>query len=250
MDWSLESDLSKYNNVIKLKLNNIFGSRIGDFLEVVKSSKLGTLTNAKEVLEIISESDYADQLTRFFPFVFEMIVNELIHRIIGTEYIFRNTSSLKLNNKNEKEFDGIFENEKELLIVESKFHKKNMIKWEEYRKEKLRDDCAKYFFVEKLEFIKEWQLENDNNKELKLVFVSANGFWKDAYENINTIDGNHKHDLFDFLTTANDLIELCKKRNISSKPYSEWLTKYYIRNLKSKTQELEDIDIIEEIIEF
>ena len=243
MDYWLESETSKYNNIIKLKLSTIFGSRINSFLEILKTSKIEKISDAQEILNIVEKSDYADQLTRFFPFVFETIINELLNRMFERKYNYTTGKTIKLQNGEFKEFDGWFESRDEIILVESKFYKKNMIKWDERtKKNKLKNTCAKYFFIDKITFVLRWQSENNDKRKLKAIFVSANGFWKDVHKNIEKINTNYATSQVPLITTATELLEKCKANGIPIKPYNEWLNRYYIRkNLQVDSDEDEEI---------
>jgi hypothetical protein len=242
MDYWIENEISKYNNIIRLKLSTIFGSRINSFLEILKTSKIEKLSDAQEILDIVEKSDYADQLTRFFPFVFETIINELLNRLFERKYNYTTSKTIRLKNGDYKEFDGWFESDDEIILVESKFYKKNMIKWEERtKKDKLKNTCAKYFFVDKTSFILRWQSENNDKRELKAIFVSANGFWKDVHENIEQINISYVTPQVPLIITATELLEKCKAKGIAVTPHNEWLNRYYIRkNLQIHIDEDEE----------
>jgi hypothetical protein len=224
----LENRIKKENEAVLLKLNNIFGSRISRFLEIMSAYQLGSLADVSELLQIIKSTKNAKQLVRFIPFGFELIVN------ITLNHIFQNNKPpfslkqkvLKIGNKS-KQIDGYFEDDQSIYIVESKLYKSKIV-WEKLNsKGKIQDYCLKYFFMNKYEFIKEWCEVNNKNKIIKMCFVSSNGFWQ-IEEGMNTIY-SQIHSMGDLSLTVSleDLISYAKNNSITIKELSDWVEMYY-----------------------
>lgn len=247
IDYGVEKQILSSNKVLILKLSNIFGSRIKDFLNAIGLTAIDSIADASDILQIVESSGFANQLTRFFPFVFEQIINEMILKVLGDSFAYSHGKKLHLRNGDTKEFDGWFESTTEILIVESKFHKKNLIKWEDIdSRGNLRDHCLKYFFIEKYRFVQVWKRERNLSKNVKMVFVSANGFYKEVGNHISEIPTDTNHSIFSQMMTASELIKLCGDRNIPSlREHKDWLRKYYIR--KSGTADSTESTTDEEV---
>jgi hypothetical protein len=71
------------NRYIAFTLSNIFGSKFKNFLDVIKIKDLDGLKNAQEILEIVENTGYANQLSRFFPYVFEALISEVLNKIFN-----------------------------------------------------------------------------------------------------------------------------------------------------------------------
>jgi hypothetical protein len=243
IDFVLEKEILLENKTLLLKLSNIFGSRIKDFLNAIGLLDIDTMADAKTILNIVESSGHAKQLTRFFPFVFEQIINEIIHFLLRDAYTFNHGVKKKLLDGKYKEFDGWFENENEILVIESKYHRKNMIKWEEYdSKGKLNNDCVKYFFDNKYKFLQIWKMERKIKKNIKMVFVAANGFYKNVNEHSSEIPADCIHSILPSLMKAQDLIDICQSKGISIPDHKAWLKEYYIR--KSNATQATEIEVI------
>lgn len=251
---SFEKKLKIENKVIILELSNIFGSRIDYFLNLLEyeaKDKLNDL-NSKvlEVIETLGQNDFAKTLISFIPFVFESLVNEVLGLLVSTSnkqvsFIRRFISVDGIS----KQFDGYYEDDHNLYLVESKFHKRNKIKWESFNSKKKTDnDCMKYFFVDKYEHAKKYLESKKQVKNVNMCYISANGFWKDVSEKMAVVNQNIKP-IMSKLQLYNDvsgIIAIAKSMNISVKEHEKWFEKYYIKNEK---QEIID-EFEEEIIIF
>jgi len=230
--YSVERKILKENEIVILKLNTIFGSRITKFLEILHAHQIGNLVDLTNLIQVIESTNHAEQIVQFVPFAFELIVNATLNKILENDIkiISLKQNKLKVNGKT-KEFDGFFEDEKCLYFVESKMYKRGprkRIPWEDYSSNgKLEKHTLKYFFVEKYNFIKEWAESNNINKIICMCFVSTIGFY-DKNNNMDTInkDINPIGEL-PLIITVNELDQIAKKKNIPISELRRWMKLYF-----------------------
>jgi len=228
IDFIAEVQIKDDNKMIYFKLSQIYGSRINEFLKLVNQQNYGSLNAAIQTLELIESLGFAQQLVQFFPFIFESLVGEILNKILiahGYNFQFKRNELIHHNGKY-KEYDVWFENDDSVLIVECKFHKKNLIKWESYDKNgKIDNDCAKYFFEDKYDFV----ISSGIAKSIKMIMIAANGFHETSINEISQISIDKKHDSFPLALSGEELLELCNNQNISVKEYKKWFEEYFIR---------------------
>ena len=248
--YNVERKIRSENEVIIIKLSNVFGSRITKFLEILKAHELGRLSDVSELIEIIKSTYNAKQLTRFFPFAFELVVNSTINHLFSSNSTPMALIQKKLKiGKREKQFDGFFEDEQFLYFVESKLYKSKIPWLKENKKGRTENHCLKYFFVDKYEFIKEWAKLNGNNKKICMCFISSNGFYK-IEDGMKTVDKNigQVNDL-PLTVSINDLIEISKKKNIAIKELKEWVDMYFSEDEEKKIETVDDNIYEEELMD-
>ena len=128
------------------------------------------------------------------------------------------------NTCEEKEFDGYFEDETSIWLIESKNLGKSMIKWEAYNsKNKIENDCLRYYFIDKMIFIHNYAPK----KAIYACYVSKSGFShreesESFIDSVNKIPG-----LKTYLLTPQDIIDAAGKDK-KEKEF-EWLSKLYIK---------------------
>ena len=252
-----EKKLRMENKIIILELSNIFGSRISYFLDLLEydtKDKTNDLNSTiLQVFEMLGKNNFSKTLIRFIPFVFESLVNEVLGLLVSTKkkHVSFIRKTINVNGAS-KQYDGYYEDDQDLYLVESKFHKKNKIKWESYNsKGKIDNDCVKYFFIDKFEYAKKYLEAKNQVKNIKLCFVSANGFWKDVNEKITAIDTDINPIMQD-LKLCNDVAEIIAKAkimNISVKEHEKWFNEYYIKNDQQEVaDEFEEGNTIDAVI--
>lgn len=235
---SFEKKLRLENKIIILELSNIFGSRINYFLDLLEyetKDKTNDLNSTiLNVFEMLGKNDFANTLIRFIPFVFESLVNEVLGLLVSNSNkhisFIRKTISV---NAASKQFDGYYEDDENLYLVESKFHKKNKIKWESYNsKGKIDNDCMKYFFIDKYEHARKYLESKNQVKNIRMCFVSANGFWKDVNEKITSVhqDINPIMNKLKLYNDVGEIIATAKSMNITVKEHEKWFDEYYIKH--------------------
>lgn len=243
--YGLEKRIRSDNEVIIIKLSNVFGSRITRFLEILKAHELGNLSNVSELIEVIKNTYNAKQLSRFIPFGFELVVNATFNQLFATNSMPMSLRQVKLKiGKIEKQFDGFFEDEQNLYFIETKLYTgRSKITWfSETSKGKLSKECLKYFFVEKYKFIKDWARANGKNKNISMCFVSSNGFYK-IDEGMKTIDKAIQPIKGLPLTVTIDyLIDYAKNKNIPIKELKDWIEMYYSKDDEKESEEDNKVD--------
>lgn len=227
MTYSVFNNLYDKNKYLVLSLSNIFGSKITEFMNVMELNDIDGIKEAQEILKTVENTGFAKQLTRFFPYVFEAIISEILNEVLirkGYTYSIRRGYKPKFNGKF-KEYDIWFENDNEILIVECKNYS-SKVNWENRdSRNRLKRDCCKYFFEDKLQFL----VDNGIVKPVKMVIIASNGFSTGALSNISKLDNTLKHNSLPLSFSGTELIEYCKTSGIGITDQKEWLTKYYIK---------------------
>ena len=122
--------------------------------------------------------------------------------------------------------DGFFEDEESIYVIESKNLGKSMIKWESYNSRgKLENDCLRYFFEVKRDFLK--KIFPDKN--IFACYVSKSGF-SDRKASESKITGVRKIGCFSsFLLTPEDISNTANCNEIDDKEFL-WLKKLFIKD--------------------
>lgn len=247
IEKNIFEEIYSQNKYMVLVLSNIFGSRFNDFIRILELKEINTLSEVKKILDIVENTGYAEQLTRFFPFIFESLVAEILNKIfthLGIKYEIHRNKIVKYN-KNNKEYDIWFENDQEILIVECKSYS-SKINWERRdTNRKLKSDCCKYFYETKYDFL----IDKGINKPIKMLMIASNGYSKAARANIGSLDKKLEHSYLPLSLSGLEIIDFCKNHSIGIKEQKEWLKKYYIKENLLESTDIEEIDIETELLE-
>lgn len=238
--FELEKRIKEDNEIIILKLSNVFGSRITKFLEIMEANQLGNLSDVSELIRVINNTNNAKQLVRFIPFAFELVVNAAFNHIFSSNLTPMSLKQTKIKfDRKSKEFDGFFEDDDNLYFIESKLYKSKIV-WLKEKNGKTSNDCLKYFFVDKYEFIKQWCIKEGKSKKIRMCFISASGF-HDFESGMKTIDSKiESFDGIPFLVSLKDLIDVAKIKNVSVKELDDWVKMYYSPD---DVLEVEDVQV-------
>lgn len=224
----LRQKLDPYKNYMWLGLRQLFGKNIDSFLWLIgqNTKLLGHIQLDESFynqIDQLANSDFRRLFVQFLDDYFEIIVNCCISRLTGK--VFLGKTIYNYNTCEEKEFDGYFEDETSIWLIESKNLGKSMIKWEAYNsKNKIENDCLRYYFIDKMVFIHNYAPK----KAIYACYVSKSGFShreesESFIDSVNKIPG-----LKTYLLTPQDIIDAAGKDK-KEKEF-EWLSKLYIKN--------------------
>ena len=225
---SLRRKLDPYRNYMWVGLRQLFGKNIDSFLWLAgqDTKLLGQIQPDESFykkIDLLAKSDFSHLFSQFLDDYFEIVVNCCMSRITGKAFLGKTIYNQNTGDK--KEFDGYYEDEKSIWLIESKNLGKSKVKWESYSSNnRIENDCLKYFFFEKMLFIR----NISPKKTIYACYVSKSGFSNRAESEsminlVNKIPG-----LNSFLLTPQEIIDISGKSK-NEKEF-EWLNKLYIQN--------------------
>lgn len=219
-----KSMIDPKDNYLWVGLRQLFGRSIDSYLWLIgQDAKEANRTEVDgtlyERIERLAQSDFPYLFGQFLDDYFEIIVNSCIGKM--TSKLFH--GEIVSHDYTYKEFDGFYEDEKSVWVIESKNLGKSLIKWRsEDSKGKIENDCLEYFFVDKMNYLR----RAFPGKEIYACYVSKSGFSK-GDESERKIAGVSKMPgLGKYLLTPKELLAAAGKLN-TSKEFN-WLDKLFI----------------------
>lgn len=227
LNHSLRTIVDPQGKMLWIGLRQLFGKRIDPFLWVIgqdlKAIK-GKETDDGffDKLTELAEGDFGSLLARFIDDLFEIIVNACLSEIVGKPFAGRAVSD---SGGNKKEFDGFFEDEDAVWVVESKNKGKRKIEWlSQDSKGQIENDCLQYFFDEKISFLRTVY----PGKKIYACYVARSGYSKREESEGKISRCERFPGIQSYLLTPKDLLAHPESRK-SSKPFL-CLDKFFIKD--------------------
>lgn len=223
----LKAKVDPYDNFLWMGIRQLFGKSVDSFLwligqdaKLINKFEMGESFYSK--LSQLANSDFSRLFSRFLDDYFEIVVNCCFSRLIGKSFLGKEVCD---SGGNFKEFDGFYLDDNSVWIIESKNLGKSLIKWESYdSKNRLVNDCLKYFFEVKVNFIRKVY----PGKAVYACYVSKSGFSKREESETMVKGVNRFPGLDKYLLKPSDILKVTDK-NKSDKEF-EWLDKLYVSN--------------------
>lgn len=224
----IRNKFDPYGNYMWIGLRQLFGKNIDSFLWLISQDTklLGQIAPDESFyskLNQLAESDFSHLFSQFLDDYFEIVINCCFSRITGKSFLGKTVYDI--DSGLEKEFDGYYEDDNSIWIIESKNLGKSMVKWESYdSKGKIENDCLSYFFIDKVAFLRNMYPD----KTIYACYVSKSGFSHREESEQKIISVERIPGFKNFLLTPQDIIDTAKKHK-SDKEF-QWLNKLYINN--------------------